>query len=138
MSEELIDWENVLTKLQPAINVLEDALEDLHNRRNALIDAINLIRQRAKTPFALNEGLQKPHSDNVVILPVVTRLDIPAERVLSTAHAADLDAVLVIGKQKDGAYYFSSSVADGGDVLWQLEWAKAALMRAGGLLGEKE
>jgi hypothetical protein len=76
--------------------------------------------------------------NNVVILPVVTRLDIPAERVLNTALAADLDGVVVIGKQKDGYYYFSSSIADGGDALWLLEWAKAALMRAGGLLGEKE
>jgi hypothetical protein len=76
--------------------------------------------------------------NNVVILPVVTRLDIPAERVLNTALAADLDGVVVIGQRKDGSYYFSSSIADGGDVLWQLEWAKAALMRAGGLLGEKD
>jgi hypothetical protein len=77
-------------------------------------------------------------NNNVVILPVVTRLDIPAERVLSAALAADLDGVVVIGRQKNGAYYFSSSIADAGDVLLQLEWAKAALMRAGGLLGEKE
>jgi hypothetical protein len=77
-------------------------------------------------------------NNNVVILPVVTRLDIPVERVLNTALAADLDGVVVIGKQKDGYYYFSSSIADGGDVLWQLEWAKAALMRAGGLLGETQ
>ena len=72
------------------------------------------------------------NENNVVILPVVTRLDVPAERVLNAAIAADLDGVVVIGKQKDGSYYFSSSIADGGDVLWQLEWAKLALMRAGG------
>ena len=60
--------------------------------------------------------------NNVIILPVVTRLNVPAERVLNAALAADLDGVVVIGKQKDGHYYFSSSVADGGDVLWQLEW----------------
>ena len=72
------------------------------------------------------------NENNVVILPVVTRLDVPAERVLNAALAADLDGVVVIGKQKDGGYYFSSSVADGGDVLWLLEWAKLALMRAGG------
>jgi coenzyme F420-reducing hydrogenase delta subunit len=75
--------------------------------------------------------------DNVVILPVVTRLNIPPDRVLNDALAADLDGVVVIGQRKDGSYYFSSSIADGGDVLWQLEWAKAALMRAGGLLVEK-
>ena len=78
------------------------------------------------------EGPRAMNENNVVILPVVTRLDVPAERVLNAAIAADLDGVVVIGKQKDGFYYFSSSIADGGDVLWQLEWAKLALMRAGG------
>jgi hypothetical protein len=76
--------------------------------------------------------------DNVVILPVVTRLNIPPERVLNDALAADLDGAVVIGQRKDGSYYFSSSIADGGDVLWLLEWAKVALMRAGGLLGETQ
>ena len=76
--------------------------------------------------------------DNVVILPVVTRLNIPPDRVLNDALAADLDGVVVIGQRKDGSYYFSSSIADGGDALWLLEWAKVALMRAGGLLGETQ
>ena len=76
--------------------------------------------------------------NNVVILPVVTRLNIPPDRVLNDALAAGLDGAVVIGQREDGSYYFSSSIADGGDVLWLLEWAKVALMRAGGLLGEKE
>jgi hypothetical protein len=76
--------------------------------------------------------------DNVVILPVITRLNIPPDRVLNDALAADLDGAVVIGQRKDGSYYFSSSIADGGDALWLLEWAKVALMRAGGLLGETQ
>ena len=80
--------------------------------------------------------MSKP--DNVVILPVVTRLNIPPDRVLNDALAANLDGALVIGQRKDGSYYFSSSIADGGEALWLLEWAKVALMRAGGLLGETQ
>ena len=72
------------------------------------------------------------NENNVVILPVVTRLDVPAERVLNAALAEDLEGVVVIGQQTDGGYYFNSSLADGGEVLWILEWAKLALMRAGG------
>lgn len=69
--------------------------------------------------------------DNVIILPVATRLDIPPKRVLDAASAEDLDRVVVIGRKKDGSYYFSSSTADGGEVLWQMERAKLALLRAG-------
>ena len=69
--------------------------------------------------------------DNVVVLPVITRLDIPPERVLNAALAEDLDRVVVIGRKKDGSYYFSSSTADGAEVLWQMERAKLALLHAG-------
>jgi hypothetical protein len=68
-------------------------------------------------------------ADNVVILPVVTTLDIPAERVLSAAAEAGLTEVVVVGRDKDGDEYFASSLADGGDVLWHLERAKLRLLR---------
>jgi hypothetical protein len=81
--------------------------------------------------------MNKP--DNVIILPVVTRLNIPPDRVLNGALTADLDGAVVIGQRKDGSYYFSSSIADGGDALWLLEWAKLALLHAGQAWpGEKE
>lgn len=70
--------------------------------------------------------------DNVVILPVVTRLDIPPERVLNGALEADLEAVIVIGVTKDDSHYFSSSLGHGGEVLWLIERAKLALMQEGG------
>lgn len=70
--------------------------------------------------------------DNVVVLPVVTRLDIPAERTLNTALEARLEGAVVVGTREDGTYYFASSLADGGDVLWLLEWAKMQLLQVGG------
>ena len=65
--------------------------------------------------------------DNVTVLPVVTTLAIPVERVLQQAMEALPDVVVVIG-QKDGELYFASSEADGGTVLWWLEKAKKALL----------
>lgn len=69
---------------------------------------------------------------NVRILRGVTALDIPIGRVLAGAEEADLEICIVVGRSKDGKLWFASSRADGGDVLWELERAKAALLRAGG------
>jgi hypothetical protein len=68
-------------------------------------------------------------AENVVVLHADTRLDIPAERVLSAAFDAGLTDVVVLGYDGDGDEYFASSVADGGDVLWLLERGKTKLLR---------
>jgi hypothetical protein len=64
----------------------------------------------------------------VVILNTITSLDIPAIRVLEDALKQDLKDVVILAKQKDGEYYFASSVADGGTVLWMFEKLKDKLL----------
>ena len=66
----------------------------------------------------------------VVTLNVTTNLDIPADRVLQAA-LGELQDVVLLGRKLDGEYYFASSVADGGTVLWMWEKLKAQLMTAG-------
>lgn len=70
---------------------------------------------------------------NVRILAGVTRLDIPVERILAGAADADLKLCIVIGEQQDGSFYFASNKANGPEVLWSVEQAKQALLRAGGV-----
>lgn len=70
-------------------------------------------------------------SDNVIELPVVTKLDIPVERVLRKAAEVGLAHVVVVGVTADGDEYFASSVADGGDILWMFERAKLQLLQIG-------
>ena len=65
---------------------------------------------------------------NVIPLGNITRLAIPPEDILEQAKGTCTDAVLVLGYDDDGAMYFSSSSADGGEVLWLLEQAKLALL----------
>ena len=65
--------------------------------------------------------------DNVVILPVVTSLKIPAERVLNSALKADMQDVVIIGYDADGKFYFASSES-GSNVLWLIEKAKKQLL----------
>jgi len=64
----------------------------------------------------------------VVELGNVTKLDIPPERILNKAFEAGLTEVIIIGYAKDGDFYFASSQADGGDVLWLLEMVKRKLI----------
>lgn len=68
-------------------------------------------------------------TDNVVPLNCITRLNLPPDRVLEAALEEGLEEAVVIGYDKDGDFYFSSSVADGGSVLWLIELAKYKLMR---------
>ena len=68
---------------------------------------------------------------DVVNLNMVTRYDIPAERVLCAAAEAGLERVVVMGYDADGQEYFASSIADGGTVLWLAERMKLALLRQG-------
>jgi hypothetical protein len=67
---------------------------------------------------------------DVVEFTGITTLDIPAERVLEMAGAADLDVAIVVGCTKDGELYFASTDADGGTALWYFELAKRALIDA--------
>ena len=65
---------------------------------------------------------------NVTVLPVITTLDVEAERVLKAALESELKTCIIIGERADGELYFAATVADGGDVLWWIEKAKLALM----------
>lgn len=66
-------------------------------------------------------------SDNIIPLNNITKLDLPPDRVLQSA-VGQMDAVVLIGWDKDGELYFASSIADGGEVNWLLDKAKMALL----------
>lgn len=67
---------------------------------------------------------------DVVVLDVLTRLNIPANRVLEGAMDK-LETVIVVGYDHGGEEYFASSIADGGDAFWLLERCKRELLRRG-------
>ena len=71
-------------------------------------------------------------ADNVSIFPGITNKDFDADVMLEAASGQGLDSVIVIGWDKDGDLFFSSSMSDGPEALWLLEKAKAALLAAGG------
>lgn len=67
-------------------------------------------------------------TDNVRLLPVITRQGLPADRILANAFGA-LHDVVIVGLDWDGEFYFASSVPDSGFVLWLLEKGKSELFR---------
>lgn len=69
--------------------------------------------------------------DNIVELPVITRLDLPADRVIDKAFNAtpSLTKVVILGYDENGDEYFTSSISDGGEVLWLIERFKLSLLR---------
>lgn len=64
----------------------------------------------------------------LVYLNCITKLDVPAERVIQAALEAGLTDVAISGVLQDGSEYFASSVADGADCLWMLERMKKRLL----------
>lgn len=66
--------------------------------------------------------------DNVVELNNITKLKIPAKRVLKAAKKAGLTDVVIIGYDADGDEYFASSEPSGPEVMWMMERAKKKLL----------
>lgn len=66
----------------------------------------------------------KPRPDNV------TFLDGTPQAALQASLKADLESVTVIGKTKDGSYFFESTEKHAADILWLLERFKFCLMDA--------
>lgn len=86
-------------------------------------DALIAVLDQA---FGLQEA--KP-ADNVVDLPVITRLPIPPQKVLAKASQVEFERVLIIGITQEGREYFAMSDPDGGTTLWDMERAKHRLMQ---------
>ena len=68
-------------------------------------------------------------NDNVITLPVVSRLNSDPSRVIEDAVKAELTDIVICGYTKDGEEYFAASFADGGEVLWLIERLKMKLLR---------
>jgi hypothetical protein len=63
----------------------------------------------------------------VVDIGCITKLDLPADRVLEAAKG-EFEGVVLLGFKTDGTTYFASTYADGGTVVWLLELCKKQLL----------
>jgi hypothetical protein len=65
---------------------------------------------------------------NVVSIDVPTTLDVPCDKVLSSALGNDLASVVVLGWDKDDGFYIAASTGEIGEILLLLEMAKRETM----------
>ena len=65
----------------------------------------------------------------IIELGGITRLDLPADRILEAAKGR-MEGVVLIGFDTDGSVYAASSYADGGTVMWLLEACKTKMMES--------
>lgn len=70
-------------------------------------------------------------ADNISMFPGITPNDYDANIMLEAATRAELDNVIIIGWDKNGDMFFSSSMGDGPECLWLIEKAKKSLLEAG-------
>ena len=64
----------------------------------------------------------------IVDLQVVTRLDIPAHKIIKRASEADLTEIVIVGFDAAGDLFFASNKGDAGTVIFHLEMAKKRLL----------
>lgn len=65
---------------------------------------------------------------NVLEFTGITTLNADPDRVIENAKGK-LKSVTIIGETEDGEFYFASSQADAGDVVYHMELGKYRLMR---------
>lgn len=65
----------------------------------------------------------------IIIFPGDTTLDVPLQRILDGAAAAELQPCLVVGKDAEGEFYVASTTCDAGALVILLKRAKRLLMR---------
>jgi hypothetical protein len=126
-------------------------IKSLQSERDRLKEALEKINQAyTDPPSAAGEEDDRPglgssatpdrtafppiaagEEDVVVLFTGITKLDLPAERIIGGAAKANLDAVVIIGFDGDGDFFFSANKADGGEVLWLMELARKKLMEIG-------
>lgn len=73
-------------------------------------------------------------SDNIIEFPkeFSTTGEISVEDVLDGIDLNELDTVVVLGWDKDGREYFSSSTPNGMEIIWLMERIKYKIMESMG------
>lgn len=72
---------------------------------------------------------------DVVILPVETTLDLPLDRILDAALAAEITDCLLMGYDRDGQFYMAAQTNDSGKLLVLLERARSVVRQQLGIEG---
>lgn len=86
----------------------------------------NIIPIKEGIPIQPNIPYNQEFKAKMLRYDGITCLDMPVDQILEGA-IGKLDAVVVVGWGKNGEFYGSSSISDGGAALWLLELCKNKL-----------
>lgn len=65
--------------------------------------------------------MSEQESAEIIVWQGITKLDLPAERLLQGAIDMGMEGVVIVGYDKDGNEYFASSWADSAQAAWHLQ-----------------
>lgn len=68
---------------------------------------------------------------NVVKFRGVTKLDLDPDTLLENSKG-QVEQFIILGYDKDGEFWFRSTMGSGGDVMWLMEVAKIKLLKIAG------
>jgi len=90
--------------------------------KEELNEELNILKAKiTKASLELN-------SPNIIQLTNGEEGHIDPDKVLASAFTK-LEKVVLAGVDKEGRYYFASSIGDGGEILWLVEKLKFILMQ---------
>lgn len=67
-------------------------------------------------------------NDNIIRFPGNTLCDLDVNQVLDGAKDSDIDELIIIGRQKNGEYYFASTTSDACQMLWMCKKLEQELL----------
>lgn len=73
-----------------------------------------------RKPCDVCDGKGYVELGNVVSAPIISRVDCSADDTVREA-LGKLDAVVIVGYDREGNEYYASNVADGANALWHLQ-----------------
>lgn len=82
-----------------------------------------------KTSIPKLHSIKRKDQGNVHTLELMTRHDLPVERVLMAAINARLKNVVIVGEFEDGTTYHAATQANMGEVFMALDMMKHHLLR---------
>ncbi len=82
----------------------------------------------AKVSVPKLSSIKWKNQENVEVLPVLTRLDLPVDRILMAALNEKLTNVVIIGEYADGSTYHAATNANMGEIFLAMEQMKKHLL----------
>lgn len=122
------------TSLRVALNNFLMELKDEEGRTGFGTELAKAYENNIREVIRLMAPVSNPtlirierHKDIEGLPLVAEEQNLDSDQILAKAYG-EVESIILAGMDKNGEYYFASSVADGADILWFLEKCKQQLL----------